>query len=202
MMFPYTKLKYIDEHIGFGVFATKFIPKGSITWALDELDHVLEPEFVKSIDKSRRRVINKYSFRNKRGQYILCWDLGRYVNHSYHANCRATAYDFEVAIRDIHPGEQLTCDYGTLNIGTAFRGIPEKETARKMVKPDDLLHYYREWDEEVLEALKYFHDVEQPLLHLIRPEYLEKVKLALQQNNLPDSILSNYYDRSAKRKKS
>lgn len=200
-MFPHTKLKYINENIGFGVFATKFIPKGTITWALDELDHLLEPEFVKSMDKYRRKVINKYSYRNRKGQYILCWDLGRYVNHSYQANCRATAYDFEVAIRDIQPGEQITSDYGTLNIGTAFRGSLKKRTVRKMVKPDDLLYYYKEWDEEVLEAFKHFHHIEQPLLHLIQPEFLEKVKQAVQQNKLPDSIKSNYYDRSAKQKK-
>lgn len=201
MMFPHIKLKYIDENIGFGVFATKFIPKGTITWALDELDNLFEPEYVKNLDKYRRRILHKYSYRNRHGQYILCWDLGRYVNHSYRANCRATAYDFEVAIRDIHPGEQLTSDYGTMNIGTAFRGIPEKGINRKRVRPDDLLYYYKEWDDEVLEALKYFHHVEQHLLHLIRPEYLEKVKLAVKQNKLPDSIKQNYYDRSSKRDK-
>lgn len=201
MMHPYTELKFIDEKIGFGVVATKFIPKGTITWALDELDYLLEPEFVANLDQYRRKFVNKYSYRNRHGQYILCWDLGRYLNHSFHANCRGTAYDFEIAIRDIHPGEQLTSDYGTLNIGTPFKGIPEEGTKRKIVNPDDLLHYYMEWDEEVLEALKYFHSVQQPLLPLIPPEYLEKVELALQQNKLPDSIKSNYYDRSAKRKK-
>ncbi|WP_028403172.1 SET domain-containing protein [Ectobacillus panaciterrae] len=201
MMFPHTKLRYINDQIGFGVFVTKFIPKGTITWALDELDHILEPEFVAKLDKQRRKFLNKYTYRNKNGQYILCWDLGRYVNHSFHANCMGTAYDFEIAIRDILPGEQLTSDYGTLNIGTSFECIPEERTDRKRVNPDDLLHFYKEWDQQVIEALKHFNDVEQPLIHLIRPEFKEKVMVAAKKHILLDSIKSNYYDRSSKSKK-
>ncbi|MFC3885257.1 SET domain-containing protein [Bacillus songklensis] len=201
MLFPYTKLRYINDKIGFGVFATKFIPKGTITWALDELDHILEPEFVAKLDKQRRKFLNKYSYRNKNGQYILCWDLGRYLNHSFHANCIGTAYDFEIAVRDILPGEQLTNDYGTLNIGTSFECIPEEGTNRKRVNPDDLLHFYKDWDGQVIEALKHFNDVEQPLIHLIRPEFKEKVMIAAKEHILLDSIKSNYYDHSSKSKK-
>ena len=75
MMFPYIKLRYINDQIGFGVFAKEFIPKGTITWVLDELDYKLEPEFVAKLDKHRRKIINKYSFRNQKGQKIVCWDL-------------------------------------------------------------------------------------------------------------------------------
>lgn len=199
MLYPNTKLLYINDQIGFGVFATKFIPKGTITWALDELDHKLEPEFVAILDKQRRRFLNKYSFRNRNGQYILCWDLARYLNHSFKANCMATAYDFEIAIRDILPGEQLTNDYGTLNIGTAFEYISEEGTNRKKVKPDDLLYFYKEWDELVLEALKHLNYVEQPLIHLIKSEFKDKVMYAIKENILLDSVKNNYYDRSLKR---
>lgn len=200
MLFPHTKLMYINDQIGFGVFATKFIPKGTITWVLDELDYKLEPEFVAKLDKHMRKFINKYSFRNREGQYIVCWDLGRYVNHSFHANCMATAYDFEIAIRDILPGEQLTNDYGTLNIGASFDCIPEKGTDRKKVKPDDLLYFYKDWDQLVLEALKHFNDVEQPLINLINPDKTEKVNYAIKNNILLDSVKNNYYDRSLKSK--
>lgn len=199
MLYPNTKLLYINDQIGFGVFATKFIPKGTITWALDELDHKLEPEFVAILDKQRRRFLNKYSFRNRNGQYILCWDLARYLNHSFKANCMATAYDFEIAIQDILPGEQLTNDYGTLNIGTAFEYISEEGTNRKKVKPDDLLYFYKEWDELVLEALKHLNYVEQPLIHLIKSEFKDKLMYAIKENILLDSVKNNYYDRSLKR---
>jgi hypothetical protein len=195
MIYPHTELRYINDQIGYGVFATKFIPKGTITWALDDLDQIIDSEFVASVDTARRDLIQKYSYRNQDGKYILCWDLGRFVNHSFHANCIGTAYEFEIAIRDIYPGEQLTDDYGSLNIDEPFQCIPEKGTDRKWVYPDDLLHYHQEWDRKVISALKYFNDVEQPLIHLIRPDFMEKIKLAIEQENLPNSIKEIYFDR-------
>lgn len=195
MIYPHTELRYINDQIGYGVFATKFIPKGTITWALDDFDQIIDSKFVESVEKSRRDILQKYSYRNQEGKYVLCWDLGRYVNHSFHANCIGTAYEFEIAIRDIYPGEQLTDDYGSLNIDEPFKCLPEEGSDRKWVFPDDLLHYYKEWDSKVIDALKYFNDVEQPLLHLIRPEFMKKVKMAIEQGFLPNSIKEIYYDR-------
>lgn len=195
MIYPHTELRFINDQIGFGVFATKFIPKGTIMWALDGLDQILEPIYFDTLDKYSSEVLKKYSYRNQEGKYILCWDLGRYLNHSFHANCMGTAYEFEVAIRDIYPGEQLTDDYGSLNMDEPLECIPEEGTERKLVYPDDLLHYYEEWDQKVLEALKHLYDVEQPLIHLIRPEFIEKVRIAATEQVLPDSIKCIYYDR-------
>lgn len=76
MIHPHTELRFINKEIGFGVFATKLIPKGTITWALDELDQILEPEFVNSTSSFCQEVIKKYAYRNQDGLYILCWDLG------------------------------------------------------------------------------------------------------------------------------
>lgn len=41
MIHPDTKLNFVSKSIGYGVFATKFISKGTITWVLDELDKKL-----------------------------------------------------------------------------------------------------------------------------------------------------------------
>jgi len=195
MIYPHTELRYINEEIGFGVFATKFIPKGTITWALDGLDQVLDPEYVNKLDDYGSKIVKKYAYRNQEGKYILCWDLGRYVNHSFHANCMGTAYEMEVAIRDIYPGEQLMDDYGTLNIDEPFECIPEEGTERRIVYPDDLLYYHKEWDQKVIEALKHLYEVEQPLIHLIRPEFQEKVRVAATEQVLLDSIKSIYFER-------
>ena len=195
MIHPHTELRYINEKIGFGVFATQFIPKGTITWALDDLDQILEENRVQSVEKCMQDVIRKYAFRNQEGKYVLCWDLGRYVNHSFHANCMGTAYDCEVAIRDIYPGEQLTDDYGTLNIDEPFDCMFEDGTERRRVYPDDLLRYHQEWDRQVIGALKHVFEVEQPLFHLIQPEFREKIKTASTKRVLKDSIKSIYYNR-------
>jgi hypothetical protein len=195
MIHPHTELRYINEQMGFGVFATQFIPKGTITWALDELDQILEPNYLDTVDKYKGEIIKKYAYRNQDGKFVLCWDLGRFVNHSFHANCMGTAYEFEIAIRDIYPGEQLTDDYGTLNIDEPFECISEEGTERRIVYPDDLLTYYEEWDQKVLSALNHFFEVEQQLFHLVRPEFVGKVKGAATDQFLKDSIQTIYYHR-------
>ncbi|HAV55880.1 MAG TPA: SET domain-containing protein-lysine N-methyltransferase, partial [Aequorivita sp.] len=43
MIHPKTELKFISDQIGYGVVATEFIPAGTITWALDDLDREFTP---------------------------------------------------------------------------------------------------------------------------------------------------------------
>jgi hypothetical protein len=42
MIHPWTELRFINDSIGYGVFATQFIPKGTIVWALDDLGPTLQ----------------------------------------------------------------------------------------------------------------------------------------------------------------
>ena len=37
MIHPSTELRFINDEIGYGVVATRFIPKGTIVWALTNL---------------------------------------------------------------------------------------------------------------------------------------------------------------------
>ncbi len=196
MIHPHTELRFINEEMGFGVSATRFIPKGTITWALDELDQILDADYLDTVDKYKAELIKKYAYRNQDGKFVLCWDLGKYVNHSFHANCMGTAYEFEVAIRDIYPGEQLTDDYGTLNIDEPFECISEEGTERRLVYPDDLLTYFEKWDHQVLSALEHVYEVEQQLFHLVRPEFIEKINTAATEQFLSDSIKTIYYNRN------
>jgi uncharacterized protein len=196
MMHPNTKLGFVSPEIGYGVFATQFIPKGTITWVLDDLDREIDESYLYSIDKMRRETVLKYAYRNNCGQYIFCWDIARFVNHSFNSNCISTAYDFEIAIRDIYPGEELTNDYGYFNLDEPFDCLPETGTSRTKVMPDDILHFYQEWDEKVFEAIKYFKQVEQPLKSLINSKYFQKVNAIIEGKERMDSILSCYYDRS------
>jgi hypothetical protein len=40
MIHPDTELRYVNDIIGYGVFATRLIPRGTITWVQDELYQV------------------------------------------------------------------------------------------------------------------------------------------------------------------
>lgn len=193
MIHPNTELRFISQEKGYGVVATAFIPKGTITWVQDKLDREFTPEQFAAFEPHYQSVLDTYCFRNNKGNLILCWDHSRYVNHSFHSNCLTTAYDFEIAVRDIQPGEELTDDYGYLNIDEPFRGIDEK-SRRKTVYPDDLLRYHKIWDKKIGNAFSLLGKVNQPLEFLLSNNTREKINKILARQDQLDSILNCYFD--------
>jgi hypothetical protein len=195
MIHPHTELRFISEAIGYGVVATKFIPRGTITWALDKLDRIFTPPDVQKLDPLYQEVLDKYTYRNAEGNYVLCWDNARFVNHSFRSNCLTTAYEFEIAIRDIHPGEELTDDYGYLNIDEPFEVLPEEGVDRKVVYPDDILRNYAIWDDQLADAFPDLARVDQPLFNILSQELRVKAMAISENREKLHSILHCYYPR-------
>ena len=176
MIHPDTELRFISSDIGYGVVATRFIPKGTITWVGDALDQVFPGVGSVTLPHILDQQLEKYSFRDCRGQRILCWDHARFVNHACNANCLSADFEFEIAIRDIHPGEELTDDYGTLNIESSFLCLCGHAECRGIICTDDLLRYAYTWDSMVQFAIGHSAMVNQPLWPLVNnKERLEKV---------------------------
>jgi hypothetical protein len=192
MIHPNTEVKFISYDVGYGLVATEFIPAGTITWALDQLDREFTPIQIESLEQIYKDILDTYTYRNSNGNFVLCWDNGRYVNHSFNSNCLTTAYDFEIAIRDIQPGEQLTDDYGYLNIPRPFRGINEG-TRRKIVYPDDILRYYKVWDKKISKVFPRITKLKQPLKELISPQIWDEILLVAKGKKEAESILKNYF---------
>ena len=193
MIHPHTKLAYINDDVSYGVIATSLIRKGTIIWALDELDREFEPDQVKQMDTIYKDILEKYSFTNNMGNYVLCWDNARFVNHSFRSNCLSTAYDFEIAIRDILPGEELTDDYGYLNISKPFKAL-EEGTERKVVYPDDLVKFAKKWDAQLLLAFKEIVHVEQLLKPLLSEAQWQNIIEISCGKKAMDSIINCYYE--------
>jgi hypothetical protein len=199
MIHPQTELKFINNEIGYGVVATEYIPAGTITWALDKLDREFTPYEFQLFEPLYQEILDKYTFRNNSGNLVLCWDNGRFVNHSFHSNCLTTAYDFEIAVRDIQPGEQLTDDYGYLNISQPFRAVDEG-TRRKIVYPDDLIRNYIRWDKQLLKVFPAIITLEQPLRSIISDETWNEVRQVAGGTRKMESILKNYFSGASQSK--
>lgn len=195
MIHPKTEVKLISKEVGYGLVATEFIPAGTITWALDKLDKEFTPAQFEAMEPIYQDILETYTFRNNLGNRILCWDNGRFVNHSFNSNCLTTAYDFEIAIRDIHPGEQLTDDYGYLNITEPFEGVDEG-TERKIVYPNDLVNYHKNWDEKLLAVFNKIPTLTQELKPLISKKVWEEIMLVSSGKKEMESILKNYYEQA------
>ncbi|MDX1461851.1 MAG: SET domain-containing protein [Marinirhabdus sp.] len=194
MIHPHTELRYISDEVGHGVVATQFIPAGTITWVLDKLDREFTKKQFQSFDPLYQNILDTYSYRNSKGNYVLCWDHGRFVNHSFKSNCLSTAYDFEIAIRDIHPGEQLTDDYGYLNVDTPFQAADEG-TKRKVVYPDDLPNYHKKWDKTIAAVFPKINELPQPLAPLLSEATKQTIAEVNSGKTKMASILTNYFER-------
>jgi hypothetical protein len=188
-----TEVRFISPEKGYGLVATKFIPKGTITWVQDDLDQIFLRNSVSDFNPFIKKYLDTYSFTNKNGDQVLCWDNGKYVNHSFNPNCFSTPYDFEIAIRDIYPGEELTDDYGYLNVENPFEVIDEG-TERKTVYPDDILRFYSQWDTLIRKNAPFVLEVTQPLFNLIPVPVWDEFKNAITHPEKMRSILECYYD--------
>lgn len=192
MIHPDTEVRFISKEKGYGVVATKLIPRGTITWVQDDLDQVFTKDQITNMNPFIKKHLDTYSFTNKNGEMVLCWDNGKFVNHSFKPSCFSTPYDFEIAIRDIHPGEELTDDYGYLNVEKPFHVIDE-DTVRKTVYPDDILTFHEEWDALIRENAPEVLKVEQSLRALIPEKTWDEFLTAVYHPNLMRSILECHY---------
>jgi len=194
MLHPHTEVKYISDEIGCGVFATRHITKGTVVWVQDKFDRLFYEEEVRGMGQPYQEILERYCFRNHKGQWVFCWDNTRYINHSFSPTCITTPYQFELAVRDIKQGEQITNDYGYFNIIEPFDCMPEPGCDRTKVMPDDILRYHENWDAQLEKAFALFNEVSQPLSGLIKPEYLKKAKGIARGEEKMDSILRCYYN--------
>jgi hypothetical protein len=197
MVHPNTELRFVNDTIGYGVFATRLIPCGTITWVRDRLDRSFSAAQIEAFPAHYRELLFKYTFIDGSGQFVLCWDLARFMNHSCDPTCRSAGYDFEIAVRDIHAGEELTDDYGSLNLECDFPCSCGFERCRGVIRPDDILRYADAWDALVAGPFRLLRAVAQPLWPFC--EEHAAIDAALDGRTPIASVKANYADVTALR---
>lgn len=164
MIHPSSELRFISSEIGYGVFATEFIPRGTFLWVLDAFDRILTAAEREALPPLLRQQVDRYAYQAADGDFVFCWDFGRYMNHSCAPASRGIGDAFEIAVRDIQPGEELTCEYGTLNLVQPMRCRCGALSCRGEIRRDDAERYYERWDAEARAAFALADKVAQPLL--------------------------------------
>lgn len=170
MIHPNTELRFINDHVGYGVFATEDISEGTITYIKDSLEIIISPTDYLMHSEVMKEVIEKYSYIDQDGNRVISWDFAKYVNHCCNCNTISTGYGFEIAIRDIKKGEQITDEYGIFNLTTEMNVSCGMGHCRKTIKPDDFENYYKEWDEKIQQSISKLFGVGQPLMPFIEEE--------------------------------
>lgn len=115
MLLVKTKIGPSKIH-GLGVFADEFIPKGTITWKfVPGFDLKFSDEELKNFPEVTQKTIRWYRYVSlNSGCSILCSDDARFCNCSEDPNTEGIDLDgtdgegADIAIRDIHIGEEIT----------------------------------------------------------------------------------------------
>lgn len=187
MLHPHVELRLRSAEIGHGLFATRLIPRGTITWVLCDLEQVLDQDAVTRLGPAYRPYLDRYAYATPRGDRILCCDLGRYMNHSCSpSTLTLPGTELEVAVRDILPGEEVTDDYGTLLLDEDLVCLCGAPACRGVIRRDDPDRLGPRWAELVAGALEDLPRVHQPLAPFVR-EGLED-RVALQLGALPGPL--------------
>ena len=164
MMHFSTEVRDAAHLIGVGVFATADIPPGTIIWVLDRFDRVLRPNTIRTWPSRIREVVERFGYVDANGSVVVCWDAGRLMNHSCNPTSIGIGCAFEVARRPILRGEELTCDYGLLNMTGAFDCVCGAAGCRGRVSPADAPGLLASWDQWARNAFEAARGVDQPLL--------------------------------------
>lgn len=122
MLLINTYLKQSPLH-GLGVFSSEPIKAGTVIWRFDEiLDIKISIAQYISFPEIQKNFVRHFAYLSKQSyNYILCADNARYMNHSANPNIKGVYGPFgdegyEIAVRDILPDQELTCDYSTFDI--------------------------------------------------------------------------------------
>lgn len=176
MIHPGTKVKSVSPVIGNGVFATELIKKGTIVVVRDQFDIVLTQKEFSELPEIVRDAMETYLYHDKYGCLVLSWDHARYMNHSCSSNTLMTDYGFEIAVRDIQPHEEITSEYGLLNVQEPYRLYCGCANCREMLSRDDIERYAETWDSLIKESIKLIYANEQPLFSLLNQEVIQNIQ--------------------------
>jgi uncharacterized protein len=197
MIHPDTTVKIVSKAIGNGVFATAFIPKGSIIVVRDPFDITLSLRQFRELQPAMQRAMETYMYHDKSGQLVLSWDHARYMNHSCDSNTMMTDYSLEIVIRDIFPGDEITTDYGLLNVQEPYELFCRCKNCRGALRTDDIDRYATRWDQQILESLLLINTVPQPLLPILADSEQQRLAGLHRETETYSSVksLKYQYDR-------
>jgi hypothetical protein len=168
MLHPHTELRLISERCGYGVVATRFIPRGTVVWVRCGLDQTLPAHRVAGFQGPYRTAASHYCYVDRRGDFVLCWDHARFVNHSCEPNCISPGLELDLAVRDIAPGEQLTNHYGALNLDHRFHCECGAPSCQGEIRGLDVHDRVPSWDALLWSAARDVERVEQPLWDILQ----------------------------------
>jgi SET domain-containing protein len=100
-----------SEGKGLGLFATEFIPKDTLIWQFVEgFDIKVHKDKYHTLTEVQKQCIDTYFWKEGDYLYSSC-DCSIFQNHSQNPNSVGLGEDKMIALRDIHPNQEIVVDY-------------------------------------------------------------------------------------------
>lgn len=176
MVHPYTEPKLVNKTVGLGVFATTDIPAGTIINIKDRLDIIITPDNDLLDDPNYKDQIDAFAQIDQYGTRIIPWDHAKYINHCCESNALTTAYGFDITIKPIKAGEEITVEYGIYNLENDMPISCNCKDCRKVVRPEDFDLMYPLWDNKIISVLGQIFEQDQPLLKFVKHRTIKELR--------------------------
>lgn len=118
----------LSEIAGIGLFADQDIPMGTETWRfMNGFDQLLSQSEITGLPEPARSNILDHAYLDAdSGLFVLCADNARFMNHADEPNTAGVhepgaIEGYDIAIRDIRAGEEMTCDYRTFDAHVSLK---------------------------------------------------------------------------------
>src|SRR5262245_25946217 len=112
MLLPGIEVSESPTH-GRGLFARQHIPRGTVVWHPCPECRVVPAAELKHVPTADFQDLDELGYYLEDGDILLPCSNACRMNHSCDAAVLDFGLDFAVAVRDIRPGEEVTCDYRT-----------------------------------------------------------------------------------------
>lgn len=176
MIHPHTEIRLMSDQFCYGAFATEFIPKGAITFVKDRLDFSISPVDFSDYCEDMQKLIVNNSFIDEQGNRIINVDFPEAIRASADFNTMDTGYGFEIAIEDIHVGEQLTKEYADVKTSNFFTDNYGKSKSVRLERHSE------KWYKKLKPALVRYGHLVQPLAVLLNKDMLRQIEGLLQKS--------------------
>ncbi|MDD5454042.1 MAG: SET domain-containing protein [Candidatus Ratteibacteria bacterium] len=96
---------------GFGLFASKDIPIGTVIWKYGNV-RVYTKEQYDKFSERYKAILRHFCYEGSNETLVYCTDNSKYFNHSCDPNTMSIDTEKDITIKDVFAGEELTYDYG------------------------------------------------------------------------------------------
>jgi SET domain-containing protein len=109
---------------GVGLFAATDLPARCIIWEFtDGVDWRIPPSELLRFPEPFQTWLRHYLYQEDSGDYVLCGDNGKFMNHADDPNCEDPDGAYTITRRSIRAGEELTCDYRAFDLSARTEGV-------------------------------------------------------------------------------